>query len=572
VARPDRLTATGDPDALGAERGPRFVHVLIVDDDPQGRSVLERTLRSANHRVSQAGDGVEALRIARADMPDLVITDVLMPDMDGHELCRAWKASEDLKHVPLAIYTASYTDAEDEAFGLGLGADAYWRGPMSPRELLDAASELVATQKRAAVVQPELTDEPVPLARYSVRLVDLLEAKAARLERANVELHRALGVLAQEMALRERLIGDLNTDMLERERVEEALRQERDFSRQLIEVADLFICVLDTQLRVALFSRGAERMTGHGAAEVVGQAVCPRLVASEHRAELKRAIAMLPDADVARCLIDVLGPAGQRRAVECAVTCTLDGAGVPVSYTMVGVDVTERRRLGQLKSDFIQTVSHELRTPLTSIVGFGDLLAQLPPDRLAEQAPAVVERLRGNTDRMRVLVEELLEVNDIAADGITLSLRPFDLGPVVRRCAEAVFRTSRHILVVEVDPGMPPVVCDAERMCRVVTNLVSNAVKYSPEGGEIEVRVGTDHGQASISVRDHGVGIPCDGLADLFDRFTQADMSSTRAFGGMGLGLYIVDEIVRAHRGSVSVASEPGEGSTFTVRVPLGGP
>jgi signal transduction histidine kinase len=106
-------------------------------------------------------------------------------------------------------------------------------------------------------------------------------------------------------------------------------------------------------------------------------------------------------------------------------------------------------------------------------------------------------------------------------------------------------------------------------MGRVITNLVSNAVKYSPQGGLIEVEVGADPTHAFVRVRDHGVGMAPEELEDIFGRFTQVDMSSTRQFGGMGLGLFIVGEIVRAHRGTVDVESEPGSGSAFTVRIPL---
>jgi len=232
----------------------------------------------------------------------------------------------------------------------------------------------------------------------------------------------------------------------------------------------------------------------------------------------------------------------------------------------------ERERTEQMKGEFIQTVSHELRTPLTSIMGFSELLDRLSPNQVAEQAPVIVERLRENAGRMRVLVEELLEVNDIAVDGITLSRRVVDLEAVVRRAAESVFRGPEHPLTVDIPPDLPPVACDAERMARVVTNLVSNAVKYSPDGGGVAVSVRTDGHDAVISVADHGIGIGPELMDRLFTIFGQADMSSTRAFGGLGLGLYIASHIVQAHGGQIAVESTPGEGSTFTVRVPTGGP
>ncbi|MBN2847456.1 MAG: PAS domain S-box protein [Coriobacteriia bacterium] len=232
----------------------------------------------------------------------------------------------------------------------------------------------------------------------------------------------------------------------------------------------------------------------------------------------------------------------------------------------------EREHTERMKGEFIQTVSHELRTPLTSIMGFSELLDRLSPGQVAEQAPVIVERLRENAARMHVLVEELLEVNDIAVDGITLAPRAVDLGAVVLRAAESVFRGPGHPLTVDIPPDLPLVVCDAERMARVVTNLVSNAVKYSPDGGGVAVSVRTDGDDAVISVADHGIGISPELMDRLFTIFGQADMSSTREFGGLGLGLYIASRIVQAHGGRIDVTSTPGESSTFTVKVPIGEP
>jgi PAS domain S-box-containing protein len=548
------------------------MRILVVDDDPGGRYLLESILRSAGHEVLSAVDGADALEVAHREPPDLAISDILMPRMDGYQLCRAWKADEHLSSVPLVFYTASYTEPADERLALGLGVDAFWRKPLDARELLEAVASFGGPGEAHGARQPEFTDEAVMLEEYSARLVGKLEEKARSLEAANAGLRRAMELLAQEMAAKERVIDELNADVRERELAEAALRKERDFSRGALQLADLFICILDQERNVTLLSHGAERICGRPAREVMGADAALELVTPGSRAAFVRALEAVPASGVRRCEIEVPAAGGERHTIECVITSTLDDDGLPTTHNVFGVDVTERRRLEQMKSDFIQTVSHELRTPLTSIVGFVDLLGTLSAIRLEEQTPVIVERLRENADRMRGLVEELLEVNDIAAEGVTLALRPLDLGSVVRRSAEAVFRGPAHPLVVEMDADLPAVVCDGDRIARVVTNLVANAVKYSPDGGGIEVRVDATDGVASIQVRDHGIGIGPEEVGRLFERFSQADMSSTRSFGGLGLGLFIVSEITRAHGGSVDVESTPGEGSAFTVRIPVAGP
>lgn len=547
------------------------MYVLAVDDDSASRYLIESILRSAGHHVVTAHDGVEALEAARAEPPDLLISDILMPRMDGYQLCREWKADDRLAAIPLVFYTASYTDPADERFALSLGADAFWRKPLEARELLGAIGSIVDGDGSCAVRQPVMADESVVLQAYNARLVDKLEDKARRLESANAELRKAMDALARESMVKERLIDELNADVMAREVTEAELRTERDFSRGVLELADLFICILDADRRITLVSSGAERVCGRTAQELLGIDLAGGVVSPGTRLMLGRALDSLPASDVRRCEIDI-ARSSETSTIECVITCSLDADGRPASYNVFGVDVTERRRLEELKSDFIQTVSHEFRTPLTSIVGFVDMLGSLSAGRLEDRAPAIIERLKENAHKMRVLVEELLEVNDIAADGIALLTRPVDLGALVRRSAEAVYRGPDHTLEVTVDPALPQVVCDGDRMGRVITNLVANAVKYSPEGGAIGVSVRAEGAEAVIGVSDDGVGISAEEIDRLFERFSQADMSSTRAFGGLGLGLFIVDEIVRAHGGSISVQSAPGEGSVFTVRLPLQGP
>ncbi|MDZ4166362.1 MAG: ATP-binding protein [Coriobacteriia bacterium] len=548
------------------------MHVLVVDDDAASRYLNESIMRSAGHRVSTATDGFEALQLAHQDLPDLVISDILMPHMDGYQLLRAWKADEWTAGIPLAFYTASYTGQADESFAHGLGADAFWRKPMEPQALIEAAESLAGTGGSGTARQPELTDEAVVFRQYSERLVDKLDEKARGLERANAELRAALDMLEQEVAVKQGLIEELNADVLERKRAEAELRHERDFTRGVLEYADLFICILDRDGRITLVSSGVERISGKAARDLIGASAQDELLAPSSRDVLTTAFGSLSAGEVRRCEVEVPASSGEPHVIECVITCVVDEDGEPVSYNVFGVDATERRRLEQLKDDFIQTVSHELRTPLTSIVGFVELLGAMSGQRLTEQTPVIVERLRGNADRMRGLVEELLEVNDIVAEGVKPMLRPVDLGEVVRLSAESVFHDAEHRLTVVIDPDVPKVVCDSDRVARVVTNLVDNAVKYSPDGGDIEVTLGVADDRAVISVRDHGIGIGPEETGRLFDRFSQADMSSTREYGGLGLGLFIVSEIVRAHDGTIEVESLHGEGSTFTVRIPVAGP
>ena len=242
--------------------------------------------------------------------------------------------------------------------------------------------------------------------------------------------------------------------------------------------------------------------------------------------------------------------------------------GTRSHFIVVKRDITESRQLEQLRSGFVANVSHELRTPLTSIMGFTDVLVQMKPEMLSARAPQVLGKIKANTSRMRQLVEELLEVTTIQEEGLRILKRSVDLEQVIRQHVDVVRHGPDHLVTVDASDDMPMVHCDPDRLGRAIENLIANAVKYSPDGGPINVAVTVEDDEAIVSVSDRGIGIAAEDIPRLFDRFTQGDMSSTRAYGGVGIGLFVSDQIIRAHGGRISVESTLGKGSTFTVRFP----
>jgi PAS domain S-box-containing protein len=262
-----------------------------------------------------------------------------------------------------------------------------------------------------------------------------------------------------------------------------------------------------------------------------------------------------------------------------------DGTGFPVEISSRGAvvdgtkvlvsvirDITERRRLDQLKSDFVSMVSHELRTPITAIMGHAILLER--EDIMSDPAAAryTVERIRTRCKGMRDLVDSLLEVVRIQSGGLVLKTEELDLAAVVCEAAETALARPGCEARLELAPDLPTVTGDKDRIRWAASCLLDNAAKYSPDGGPVTVRTGRDGDMVWVSVTDEGVGIPAEVLPRIFDRFTQADMSTTRSYSGFGMGLFIVRQIVEAHGGEVTVESEPGKGSTFTIRIPIAGP
>ena len=230
----------------------------------------------------------------------------------------------------------------------------------------------------------------------------------------------------------------------------------------------------------------------------------------------------------------------------------------------------EAETANRLKDEFLALVSHELRTPLNSVLGWASLLGggQLDPARAA-QAIATIER---NAKVLARIIDDLLDMSRIIGGTVRIDATPVDLVAVVHGALDEIHlaAAAKGLQVTVIAPTTPdPVAGEAIRLQQVVVNLLSNAVKFTPPGGHIEVRLFSGDSEAVIQVSDTGIGIAPEFLPQTFGRFTQADTSTTRQHGGLGLGLAIVRALVERHGGTVQAASEgPGRGATFTVRRP----
>jgi len=228
----------------------------------------------------------------------------------------------------------------------------------------------------------------------------------------------------------------------------------------------------------------------------------------------------------------------------------------------------------RLKDQFLAVVSHELRTPLTAILGWADMLCKgtLAEPAMRDRAIASIAR---SANRQARLIDDLLDVARIASGKLRLECTSVDLGEVVREALQAagpIIEAKRIHIVVDTTRAGTPIVGDALRLQQVVSNLVSNALKFTPEGGAILIRVSQADDAAELIVSDTGQGIAPDFLPSVFEPFRQVDESTTRVHSGLGLGLAIVKHLVEAHNGTVAVRSAgEGQGTTFVVKLPIGG-
>ena len=246
-----------------------------------------------------------------------------------------------------------------------------------------------------------------------------------------------------------------------------------------------------------------------------------------------------------------------------------DAGGGHLGLGLLLRDITRERELDEMKSQLLSTVSHELRTPLASIKGFATTLLRQDVQWDEDSRREFLAIIDEESDRLSELISNLLDMSRIEAGTLRVEPESTDLRPIVQETvSEFQILTRDHHIQVSLPPSLPLALADPRRVRQVLRNLVENAVKYSPEGGVIDVAVQTGAETIQVSVADRGIGIERRHLDRIFDRFYQIDSASTRKVGGSGLGLSISKAIIEAHSGEIWAQSQPGVGSTFHFTLP----
>jgi PAS domain S-box-containing protein len=388
-------------------------------------------------------------------------------------------------------------------------------------------------------------------------------------------------------------VSAIGHDIGERKRAEAALAESEAKFRALVETTQEWVWAVDEDGRHTYSNPGVERILGYRPEELLGRDG----VELVHEDDRDRVTWLAHDENVRKegwsgIVLRWRHKDGSYRYVETSATPILDEAGELRGFRGTDRDVTERiraeeerermlaleraqnqrlRELDKLKDEFIALVSHELRTPLTSIRGYTELLLDGAAGDLSDdqrQFLGVVER---NSQRLLHLVGDLLFLAQIEAGKLALDVGAVDLAAVASESVEAARPAAdeKQITLTLATGPVPLLAGDHSRIGQLFDNLVSNAVKFTPSGGRVDVRVRSSRGRAVIEVRDSGIGIPKAERKFLFQRFFRTSTATQQAIQGTGLGLAISKAIVQAHGGSIAVESEEGAGTTFRVSLPI---
>jgi PAS domain S-box-containing protein len=491
--------------------------LLVVDDNPATRYSTSRVLRSADFEVLEAASGREALALAE-QRPDLVVLDINLPDMDGFEVCRTLRRQPETAHIPVVHLSATFVNDIDKVHGLEAGADGYLTHPVEPPVLI-------------ATVRAFLRARHAEVA---------MRASEAKFKAVFDQALHGIALISDGL-----MFLDVNPAMgklLGHDRATIVGRHLTAFVSQAFEHSI-------EEARTALLADGSWR----GAFPVVhadGRTVELEWTVSTHSA---------PDIQLA-----IVADVSDRKEIEKERERLLASERAARA---------EAERANASKDEFLAALSHELRTPLNAIVGWSQVLKQTVGLDNAEVARGVAS-IERNARVQAQLIADLLDVSRITSGKLALDLQRFDPGEAIASSVDAMrpVAEARQVTVeLAIDPAAASLVWDPARFQQVVWNLLDNAIKFSNPGGTVGVALNCDPDCLRLSVRDTGRGMSAEFLPHIFERFRQEDASTRRRHGGLGLGLAIVQRLVEAHGGTVTVAS-PGEGhgATFTVAMPLG--
>jgi len=334
------------------------------------------------------------------------------------------------------------------------------------------------------------------------------------------------------------------------------------------------VLIMDAQCRIQTINHALAQMTGWAPEQARGQP-CAHVIALRNAqgvdiCQTGCPLRSLPEKGKLQVEGDIFRSDGHRTSVSITYSPLYDDDGVLVSIIGNVHDITRFREAEEMKAMFISVISHELKTPVALIKGYASTLRREDADWDRETMRESLAIIEDESDRLDHLINNLLEASRIQAGTLNLEMNDVSIPRLAHKVAERFqVQTTEHDLQVGFPPGFPPIIADEERLREVLYNLVTNAIKYSPEGGTIRIGGNVRRDYVEVFVSDQGIGIPQRKQSQLFMPFSRVDGGLGRRTQGVGLGLFLCKAIVEGHGGRIWVESEPGQGSTFHFTLPL---
>lgn len=474
--------------------------ILVIDDEERIRDACSMVLEEEGYVVATADNGELGLKMIEEKHYDVILLDLMMPNLSGLEVLPQLKE----QHPDTAVIVITgYATVEHSIEAMKKGAFDFIPKPFSPDQLRTIVAKSI---------------------KYIQALQDIQDSKS----RLRVMVNRLLdGVMT-----------------------------------------------IDVNRKVVLANPAFLNMVGYSGSQPQGRPVEEVVSNDAIIASIDKALAM-PDDTIAELCQEITIPSpdnDSEKIINMHCSPFRNRAGQILGTTTVLHDITADKEMHRMKSDFVSMVSHEIRSPMNSLLAQMKIILDGLAGEVTDKQREILERASGKINNLVELVSELLDLAKIEAGMVGREMQDFQLADLIEEQVsfhKAAADEKNIEMTTELEDGLPVITADKQGLDEVLTNLLTNAVKYSPKDAAITVSAGVEHGHAVIRVSDTGYGIPEEDLAEIFNRFHRVKDKNTRQIHGTGLGLAIVKSIVDAHRGSISVESKIEQGTTFTVLLPL---
>ena len=508
--------------------------ILLADGSPAVRERLRDVLEQAGYTLSMATDGIDAVQRAYNESPDLVVLDIILPRMNGYQVCRLLKNDPAVAYLPIVMLT-SLDSRSDEFWCLQTGANAFLNKHVE-------ADTLLSTVERALQVEPS--------------------------PHISIQAPGPEEILSKVSALLDR---ELYSSTVERFELKAILHNLSEG-----------IFTVDTQGFVTAANPALCRMVQKTEAELVDRSCLEALGSPAGDDTLALLAQVLSGDEAAPRDSTILSRSGQSTPVSITVAPLRDYFGNSAGCVYVALDIARRKEiehlyeklsmLNQLKNDLSAMIVHDLRTPLTSFIGGLHTLENLGPLN-EDQREFLHVSINGGLTLLG-MINDLLDISTMEEGLLRLDRQELDASQLAERAVQQVKALSGHkdqTLTTDVAPDLPPLRGDEDKLLRTLVNLLGNSIKFTREGGAIHLaaRRAAEDNALLFQVSDTGEGIPTEAFERIFEKFGQVD-ERVRHRNSTGLGLTFCKMMVEAHGGRIWVESQVGQGSTFSFTVQLG--
>ena len=509
--------------------------ILVADDSALAAKMLANVLTNNSYDVVMATNGIEAVQKVYSEAPSLILLDIFMPHMNGYQACRLLKDDPEVAHIPIVILTGSDSRSA-ESWSLQTGADAFMTKSFEPADLISTIERLLAAQTHA---EHSLQAPPGP--------ADILSRLSILMDR------------------------ELYSTTIERTELQTVLQNLTDG-----------VLTLDMQYRVTRANRALGEMLGVNEKTLLGR-VCGEVL-SEPAGEATLGLfeAALKGEPIEMRDSELRSITGDATPVAVSVALLHDYLGETVGCVCMFQDFTRRKEIEALydklsaldktKEDLTRMIVHDLRTPLSSVIVGMQLLESSGDLNDVQQEMADIA-MRGGQSLLG-MINNLLDISKMEAGSLELEYK--ELSPAILVASamgqvNSLARNSNVRIESQISEELPSFAGDEDKLRRVLVNLLGNAIKFTPGGGEVVIQVQANvDGGVLFSVRDNGEGIPAQAFTHIFEKFGQVESRSAGRQMSTGLGLAFCKMAVEAHGGRIWVESTLGDGSTFNFTVPSG--